>query len=176
MPLRATIEPDRRSAAASMIGLSLVCVAPIESRSVSRGPQRGQHTGSAWNRRSDGSMYSARQVGQSGNCAIVVAARSSGRSSTIVYLGPQSVQFTNGCPWRRFVRSNSSRRQVKQVAISAGISARPFPLRLSRTTKSKASEGSIGGCSLTSTASTRASRGGIVRYCLDQSAIAADSP
>ncbi len=63
-PLTATISPARNAAATSSIGRS------------SAGPHTGQHTGWAWNRRSPGSSYSARQSAHMTNDAIVVFGRS----------------------------------------------------------------------------------------------------
>ena len=60
------------------------------------GPHRGQAFGWAWNRRSAGSSYSARQSGHISNSAIVVSCRSYGIPRTIVNLGPQFVQLMNG--------------------------------------------------------------------------------
>ena len=62
----------------------------------SRGPQAGQQTGWAWNRRLAGSSYSARQAGHIAKPAIVVSGRSYGTSRTMVNRGPQFVQLMNG--------------------------------------------------------------------------------
>jgi hypothetical protein len=69
--------------------------APV-GRQDSLGPQAGQATGSAWNRRLAGSRYSASQTAHSGNERIVVWARSYGSSSMMVARGPQLVQLVNG--------------------------------------------------------------------------------
>ena len=58
-----------------------------------RGPHAGQAIGSAWNRRSVGSAYSAAQAAHMSKRRIVVRARSYGRASMIVARGPQSVQL-----------------------------------------------------------------------------------
>ena len=71
-------------------------VASPGAAQVSLGPQLGQALGWAWNRRSAGSSYSAWQAAHIRNRAIVVAGRSYGTPSTIVYRGPQLVQLVNG--------------------------------------------------------------------------------
>ena len=66
-------------------------------RNVSVGPQSGQATVCAWNRRSAGSAYSAAQAGHIGKAAMVVAGRSYGSPVMMVKRGPQLVQLMKGC-------------------------------------------------------------------------------
>ena len=60
------------------------------------GPHTGHAFGCAWNRRSLGSSYSARQASHISKPAMVVSGRSYGTPRTIVNRGPQFVQFVNG--------------------------------------------------------------------------------
>ncbi len=125
-PFTATTIPRRRSAAVASTG-SPGTGSPERSTSRSEGPQAGQHTGWAWNRRSEGSRYSRAQSPHMANGALVVAGRSYGTSRTIVNRGPQFVQFTKGYRYRRSSGSNSSRRQSSHVAVSGETSVTRGP-------------------------------------------------
>ena len=98
-------------------------------RKVRTGPQSGQATVWAWNRRLAGSAYSAAHAEHNGSSAIVVIGRSYGRSTTTVKRGPQLVQLMKGCRYRRSAGSASSARQASQVAMSGETSVRPGPCR-----------------------------------------------
>ena len=74
-PFTASTPPSLSSAAALASG-SPSSALPSGWRRLSRGPQAGQHTGWAWNRRSAGSWYSAAHRAHMAKAAIVVAARS----------------------------------------------------------------------------------------------------
>ncbi len=73
-PFTATTCPSAIDRAASTRAASPVRVGAASAgrRKASRGPQAGQATGSAWNRRSAGSRYSSSQAGQSGKSRIEV--------------------------------------------------------------------------------------------------------
>jgi hypothetical protein len=76
-PLTATMCPlSTDCTAASTASGPSAAVVPWTSTSHRRGPQAGQHTGSAWNRRSAVSSYSRWQAAHSGKQAMVVRARS----------------------------------------------------------------------------------------------------
>ncbi len=84
MPFTATICPARSAIAAAESAASPAARVPPRRERRCCGPQTAQAIGSAWNRRLPGSSYSARQGAQSANTAIVVRARSYGRSRTMV--------------------------------------------------------------------------------------------
>ena len=71
----ATTAPSRSRAAAPASG-SPSAARPSRSSSARAGPQAGQHTGWAWNRRSAGSWYSRAQSAHMAKPAMVVAGRS----------------------------------------------------------------------------------------------------
>src|SRR5215470_6013779 len=97
MPFTATMAPLTRASTARWRAAAPVAwIDPSVPRHASCGPHTGQALGWAWNRRSAGSSYSAWQAGHIGSDAIVVAGRSYGTRRTIVYGGPQFVQFVNG--------------------------------------------------------------------------------
>lgn len=124
-PFMAPIRPARTSRANAFSGSHPSTWLPAASSSASRGPHAGQAIGWAWNRRSDGSSYSARQAGHIANNAMVVRWRSYGAPVTIVSRGPQSVQLRNGYRNRRSRGSNNSARRRSHVAASAAMTADP---------------------------------------------------
>ena len=77
-PLTAKISPANRRTFASLSASWLVAaiISPSADSSQRCGPQTGQAFGWAWNRRSVGSSYSARQLLQSGKTRMVVLGRS----------------------------------------------------------------------------------------------------
>ncbi len=96
-PLTATITPRSNPSRASLSASAPRAITPDPGPSShSRGPHAGQHTGSAWKRRSAGSAYSRAQSGQSGKHAIEVRSRSYGSAVARVKRGPQFVQVVNG--------------------------------------------------------------------------------
>ena len=119
MPLTATTSPaSRRSTAASTAASPVSSTVPSGSRHATCGPHVGQALGWAWNRRSAGSSYSAWHAAHIVKPAIVVAGRSYGTDTTIVYRGPQSVQLVNGYRWRRSVGSATSAMHAEHGAVS----------------------------------------------------------
>ncbi len=157
-PLTATIAPSARAVrAAASAAAPSATDSPLGPSRRNRGPQAGQHTGSAWNRRSDGVAYSLAQSGQNGKQAMDVRSRSYGNEVHSEKRGPQFVQVVKAYWWRRSLRSSISRRQSAQTTASGGTRA---PLRTPRsdstTRNSRAPSGPIW---ITSSASRRASGG-----------------
>ena len=96
-PFTATITPLSSAAPASRIASGPRAMSPAPGCSThSLGPHAGQHTGSAWKRRSAGFVYSPSHSEQSAKHAIEVRSRSYGSERTSVNRGPQLVQVVKG--------------------------------------------------------------------------------
>ena len=107
--------------------------------------------------------------------AIVVAGRSYGTDTTIVYRGPQSVQLVNGYRWRRSVGSATSAMHAEHGAVSTltGTAGAPCSSLCSILNPESAPTGSI---DAETTSSTRASGGASSRSETASASIVDGSP
>src|SRR6516165_5788268 len=125
MPLMATTAPAASArwvaASAASDPVTFLVGEPAGDENHSDGPQSGQAIGCAWNRRLAGSWYSAAHRSHMANADMVVAGRSYGNSRMMVNRGPQLVQVTNGCRYRRSCGSKSSATQSSHTAMSGGM-------------------------------------------------------